>query len=241
MPRPPHPRHPPRHQKRYALHQHTTHAPRCLGFALRRLSHERLVIDPAALSQYVTLLFIGTISALSIRAFLRNASRIFSTLTAWRGWFGLGGGGGGGSAAQQRRLPGGGSGGASLVLLLAEVTGVYSISSLLLIRRNVPVAKRDVIDAVLGGELEFQYFHRWGLCACCAALSRVCLQRARPCCRRPPPGAPDARPPHRWFNGLFIASALVTACAYYGHYKAGAAEQMESLLPTTHKTAAYKA
>lgn len=45
----------------------------------------------------------------------------------------------------------------------------------------------------------------------------------------------------RWFNGLFIASALLTAVLYYGQYKAGAAEHMESLLPTTHKTAAYKA
>jgi hypothetical protein len=45
----------------------------------------------------------------------------------------------------------------------------------------------------------------------------------------------------RWFNGLFIASALVTAILYYAHYKAGSAEQMESLLPTTHKTAASKA
>jgi hypothetical protein len=46
---------------------------------------------------------------------------------------------------------------------------------------------------------------------------------------------------HRWFNGLFIASALLTAVLYYAHYKAGATEQMESLLPTTHKTAASKA
>jgi hypothetical protein len=45
----------------------------------------------------------------------------------------------------------------------------------------------------------------------------------------------------RWFNGLFIASALVTAVLYYAHYKAGATDQMESLLPTTHKTAASKA
>jgi hypothetical protein len=45
----------------------------------------------------------------------------------------------------------------------------------------------------------------------------------------------------RWFNGLFIASAVLTAILYYAHYKAGAAEHMESLLPTTHKTAASKA
>ncbi|WIA14392.1 hypothetical protein OEZ85_002920 [Tetradesmus obliquus] len=215
---------------------------RSLGFALRRLSHEKLVIDPVLLNQYVTLLFIGTISALSIRAFLKNASRIFSTLSNVRGWFGFGssssssgfgsvggsaasGGAGSASSGSGRGLSGlgrgrnsssvaggtgaaaGGAGagsGASLVLMLSELTGVYSISSLLLIRRNVPVKYRAAIDGVLGGELEFQYFHRW-------------------------------------FNGLFIASALVTAILYYAHYKAGAAEQMESLLPTTHKTAASKA
>jgi hypothetical protein len=44
--------------------------------------------------------------------------------------------------------------------MLSELTGVYSISSLLLIRRNVPVKYRAAIDGVLGGELEFQYFHR---------------------------------------------------------------------------------
>lgn len=48
------------------------------------------------------------------------------------------------------------------MLMLSELTGVYSISSLLLIRRNVPVKYRAAIDAVLGlgGEMEFQYFHR---------------------------------------------------------------------------------
>ncbi|KAF6253916.1 Abscisic acid G-protein coupled receptor-domain-containing protein [Scenedesmus sp. NREL 46B-D3] len=162
---------------------------RSLGFALRRLSHEKLVIDPVLLNQYVTLLFIGTISALSIRAFLKNATRMFSTLTHVRGWLGFGGFGsassaGGGAAGagsgtgrgmstlgrgRQSRVAGGtgaaagGVGantGASLVLMLSELTGVYSISSLLLIRRNVPVKYRAAIDGVLGGELEFQYFHR---------------------------------------------------------------------------------
>jgi hypothetical protein len=47
-----------------------------------------------------------------------------------------------------------------MVLLLSELTGVYAISSLLLIRKNVPLKYRTVIDAVLGGELEFQFFHR---------------------------------------------------------------------------------
>jgi hypothetical protein len=51
--------------------------------------------------------------------------------------------------------------------MLSELTGVYSISSLLLIRRNVPVKFRDVIDNVLGGQLEFQYFHRLAGVQCC--------------------------------------------------------------------------
>lgn len=159
---------------------------RSLGFALRRLSHDQLVIDPVQISQYVTLLFIGTISALSIRAFLRNASLFFSTLTQFRGRLGFSGsslnpgaaaagggkgfaGGGGG-----RGVPGGG-GGASLVLMLSELTGVYSISSLLLIRRNVPVKYRDVIDNVLGGQLEFQYFHRWVVCGGGGGGERACV------------------------------------------------------------------
>jgi hypothetical protein len=173
----------------FAAQSSAVHLPRrSLGFALRRLSHEKLVIDPVLLNQYVTLLFIGTISALSIRAFLKNASRIFSTLTHVRGWFGfassysssssagvgaagvssgsgrglsgLGRGRQGGSASGAGAAAAGANTGASLVLMLSELTGVYSISSLLLIRRNVPVKYRAAIDGVLGGELEFQYFHR---------------------------------------------------------------------------------
>ncbi|KAF8063751.1 GTG2 [Scenedesmus sp. PABB004] len=71
---------------------------RWLGFVLRRLSHDRLVLDPALLSQYVTLLFVGTISALSIRAFLKNAARVFATLTSVRGWLGA-------AAAARARTP----------------------------------------------------------------------------------------------------------------------------------------
>jgi hypothetical protein len=47
-----------------------------------------------------------------------------------------------------------------LVLVLSELTGAYAVSSLLLIRRNVPVDHRAAIDAALGGALEFQLFHR---------------------------------------------------------------------------------
>ncbi len=35
-----------------------------LGFALRRLSHDHIIVDVHALSQYVTLLFIGASASL---------------------------------------------------------------------------------------------------------------------------------------------------------------------------------
>jgi hypothetical protein len=106
---------------------------------------------------------------MSIRGFLRNMRQIFSAV----------------------RTSGSASGGAtSLVLLLSELCGVYAISSLLLIRKNVPLEHRAAIDAALGGDLEFQFFHRW-------------------------------------FNGLFIASAVLTMLLIYAqHQQAGDGEQL---------------
>lgn len=57
---------------------------------------------------------------------------------------------------------GGGGVAANLVLLLSEVTGFYAMSTLLLIRKNVPMKFRRDMDLALGGELNFQFFHRWG-------------------------------------------------------------------------------
>ncbi len=117
------------------------------------------MLDPAALSQGLTLLFIGTISTLSIRAFLKNASRIFATLTSAGRWLGLGRSGGGQGSGGAAVAAAAGAGG-GVLLALGQLAGAYAISSLLLLRRNVPVAHRAAIDNVLGGELEFQYFHR---------------------------------------------------------------------------------
>ena len=211
---------------------------------LRRATHGRVTVDPAALNQYVTLAFVGAASALSVRAFTRNAWAVFSAAARLNGlWGGGGGGGARGGGAYSGRGGGGagsaaaaGAGGAALVLLLSELTGAYgapaagcaypaalcsvcavpqtamgggsppsiatlksptaaasaqhgnphsskharknqqtpthqqqtnnddddaAVSSLLLIRKNVPPAHRGAIDAALGGELEFQFFHRW--------------------------------------------------------------------------------
>ena len=141
-----------------------------LSFALKRVSHGTIVVDVALLSQYVTLLFIGGISACSVRAFLR----IFNKIFAWVK--------GPGTATH-------------LVLLLTEVTGYYAFASLLLIRKNVPLNYRADMDAALGGEMDFQFFHRW-------------------------------------FNGLFLATAVVTAAALYGQYQS---HLSDPLLPSYRK------
>lgn len=109
---------------------------RLVAFAVTRLTHGEVAVDVRLLAQYTTLLFIGGISAVSLRGFLRSLRQMLSSAKT------------SGSAS-------------ALVLLLSELTGFYTISSLLLLRRNVPVKDRQVMDAVLGGSLEFQFFHRW--------------------------------------------------------------------------------
>mmetsp|Transcript_13087 Transcript_13087/g.28118 ORF Transcript_13087/g.28118 Transcript_13087/m.28118 type:complete len:483 (+) Transcript_13087:244-1692(+) len=138
-----------------------------LSFALARVSHGSIVLNVQQLSQYLTLLFIAAISGMSLRGFLRSLRKIFSRVR------------GGGTAT-------------NLVLLLTEVTGFYAISSLLLIRKNVPLKYRHDMDAALGGDLDFQFFHRW-------------------------------------FNGLFLASALVAMLVFYSQYQA---HLNDPLLPT---------
>ncbi|GAX79959.1 hypothetical protein CEUSTIGMA_g7398.t1 [Chlamydomonas eustigma] len=138
-----------------------------LSLALKRMSHGELVLDVQVVSQYLTLVFIAAISVMSLRAFLRSLRKIFSFVK------------GGGTAS-------------NLVLLLTEVTGFYAISSLLLIRKNVPLRYRHDMDLALGGDMDFQFFHRW-------------------------------------FNGLFLASATVAIIIFYTQYQASLSDP---LLPT---------
>ncbi|KAG2434194.1 hypothetical protein HXX76_007920 [Chlamydomonas incerta] len=149
-----------------------------LSFGLRWVSHGSINVDVKLLSQYLTLAFIGGISAMSLRGFLRSLRKLLSFVK------------GAGTAS-------------SLVLLLAQVTGFYAVSSLLLIRKNVPLVYRRGMDAAMGGQLDFQFFHRW-------------------------------------FNGLFLASALLTLLLLYGQYQASRYDALE-LLPThSHGNHYYK-
>lgn len=111
-----------------------------LSLALQYLSKGSLVLDVRVVSQYLTLVFIAAVSVMSLRAFLRALKKIFSVVR------------GGGTSS-------------NVVLLLTEVTGFYAISSLLLIRKNIPLEYRHEMDAALGmdrgRDLDFQFFHLW--------------------------------------------------------------------------------
>ncbi|KAK9815635.1 hypothetical protein WJX72_007232 [[Myrmecia] bisecta] len=131
---------------------------RILGVCLRTFSGGHITINVSLVSQYLTLLFIGCISATSLRGFLKNMRKFFFAISSGAG------------------------NGTMLILILTELMGFYAISSVLLIRKQLPLKYRSIITDVLGGELEFEFFHRW-------------------------------------FNSLFLASALLTMLLFYGQYQ----------------------
>ncbi|KAL4229367.1 Golgi pH regulator A [Mactra antiquata] len=86
-------------------------------------------------SQQISFILIGIIIVTSIRGLLITLTRFFYAI----------------ASSKSSNI---------IVLCLAQIMGMYFVSSVLLMRMNMPLEYRRIITEVLG-ELQFSFYHRW--------------------------------------------------------------------------------
>ncbi|XP_003745216.1 Golgi pH regulator [Galendromus occidentalis] len=94
-----------------------------------------LNVDVKFWSQHISFFLVGIIVVTSIRGFLITLTKFFYAI----------------ASSRSSNI---------IVLLLAQLMGMYFVSSVLLMRMNMPAEYRSIITEVLG-ELQFSFYHRW--------------------------------------------------------------------------------